>query len=303
MIDNIYDKSSKILFLVYQNNFLQYFGEYKKIIQELPTELDTLYGMNRRLDKLILVDDGTLQNWEFQFKNMNESQLKTFWEYNNVKSAQTGKIVDSFVVSFANPKLCDEEVSVGRSIVFRPIIKYLQKMNLGKKLIIIENKIKNNKKLSKQDEITLVLATLSVDNESKEKSVKYVCGLLKGIDNINNYRRTVIDSLIAFQIENFVKSRDDKKELNEVVSMKIPVEELFLQVEREVEFQNRYEEGFDEGKLEGKLEGKEEGRKEGKDEVILNMLNKKFDFDTIQKAVGCSKEHIQKLSNKHIASK
>lgn len=73
--------------------------------------------------------------------------------------------------------------------------------------------------------------------------------------------------------------------------MKIPVEELFLQVEREVEFQNRYEQGFDEGK------------EEGKDEIILNMLDKKFDFDTIQKAVGCSKEHIQKLSNKHVASK
>ena len=47
MIDNIYDKSSKILFLVYKNDFLHYFGEYKKIIQELPAEFDTVYGMNR----------------------------------------------------------------------------------------------------------------------------------------------------------------------------------------------------------------------------------------------------------------
>ena len=138
MIDNIYDKSSKILFLVYQNDFLKYFGECKKIIQELPTELDTLYGMSRRLDKLILVDDGTLQNWEFQFKNMDENQLEIFWQYNIIKSAQTGKIVDSFVVSFGDPRLCNEEINVGRSIVFRPIIKYLQKMNLDKKLIIIE---------------------------------------------------------------------------------------------------------------------------------------------------------------------
>lgn len=198
MIDNIYDKSSKILFLVYKNDFLHYFGEYKKIIQELPAEFDTVYGMNRWLDKLILVDDGTLQNWEFQFKNMNENQLKTFWEYNNVKSAQTGKIADSFVVSFANPDSCDEEVNVGRSILFRPIIKFFQKMNLDKKVIMIENKIKINKKLSKQDEITLVLETLAVDNENKEKSVKFVCNLLKNIGDINNYRRTVIDSLIAF---------------------------------------------------------------------------------------------------------
>ena len=291
MIDNIYDKSSKILFLVYRNDFLQYFGEYKKIIQELPTELDTLYGMNRRLDKLILVDDGTLQNWEFQFKKMDEDNLKIFWEYNNVKSAQTGKIIDSFVVSFANPDSCDEEVNIGRSIVFRPIIKYLQKMDLDKKLSSIEDKIKDNKKLSKQDEITLVLATLAADNEDKEESVRFVCNLLKNIGNMDNYHRTVIDSLIAFQIENFIKSEEVKEELNEVLSMRIPVKELFLQVEREVEFQNRYEQGFGEGKV------------EGKDEVILNMLDKKFDLDTIQKAVGCSKEHILKLSNKHVASK
>ena len=129
---------------------------------------------------------------------MNENQLKTFWEYNNVKSAQTGKIADSFVVSFANPDSCDEEVNVGRSILFRPIIKFFQKMNLDKKVIMIENKIKINKKLSKQDEITLVLETLAVDNENKEKSVKFVCNLLKNIGDINNYRRTVIDSLIAF---------------------------------------------------------------------------------------------------------
>lgn len=303
MIDNIYDKSSKILFLVYQNDFLRYFGEYKKIIRELPTELDTLYGMNRRLDKLILVDDGTLQNWEFQFKNTDECQLKTFWEYNNVKSAQTGKIVDSFVVSFANPDSCDEKVDVGRSIVFRPIIKYLQKMGLDKKLITIKDKIKDHRKLSKLDEITLVLSTLAVDNENKEKSVRFVCDLLRCIDNIDNYRRTVIDSLIAFQIENFVISKEEKEELNEVLSMKIPVEELFLQVEREVEFQNRYEQGFDEGRIKGKEEGKKEGKKEGKNEIILNMLDKRFDFETIQKAVGCSKEHIQKISDKHIASK
>lgn len=291
MIDNIYDKSSKILFLVYQNDFLEYFGEYKKIIRELPTELDTLYGKSRRLDKLILVDDGTLQNWEFQFKNIDEGQLNIFWQYNNIKSAQTGNIVDSFIVSFANPKLCNEEVNVGRSIVFRPIIKYLQKMNLNKKLSIIGDKIKSNNKLSVQDEITLVLATLAVDNENKEKSVKFVCDLLSKIKDIKGYRRTVIDSLIAFQIENFVKSREDKEKLNEVVSMKIPVEELFLQVEREVEFQKRYEKGYDEGKM------------EGKDEIILNMLDEKFDFDTIQNVVGCSRKHIQKLSNKRVSSK
>lgn len=59
MIDNLYDKASKISFSVWEDDFLQYFGEYKKVIAELGTEIDTLYGKHRRLDKLILVDDDT----------------------------------------------------------------------------------------------------------------------------------------------------------------------------------------------------------------------------------------------------
>ena len=92
MIDNLYDKTSKISFSAYQNDFLKYFGEYKKVISELGTEIDTLYGKHRRLDKLILVDDDTIQNWEFEFGIIGEDELIKSWEYNIIKSAQTGKV-------------------------------------------------------------------------------------------------------------------------------------------------------------------------------------------------------------------
>lgn len=68
MIDKIYDKTSKISFSAYGDDFLRYFGEYKRIVEELGTEVHTLYGTHRRLDKLVLVDDGTLQNLEFELK-------------------------------------------------------------------------------------------------------------------------------------------------------------------------------------------------------------------------------------------
>ena len=35
-----------------------------------------LRAENKRLDKLVLVDDGTLQNWEFEFKDLDEDTLK-----------------------------------------------------------------------------------------------------------------------------------------------------------------------------------------------------------------------------------
>ena len=66
MVDKLYDKTSKIAFSAYGNDFLTYFGECKKIIRELATEFETLYGKHGRLDKLVLVEDDTLQNWEFE---------------------------------------------------------------------------------------------------------------------------------------------------------------------------------------------------------------------------------------------
>ena len=287
MIKDLYDKTSKISFSTYRDDFLMYFGEYKKIIGELGTEIHTLGGAHKRLDKLVLVDDDTLQNWEFEFRAIKENTLSKIWQYNNLKSAEISKIMDSFIISFANPELCEETIEIGRSIVFAPIIKYLQKMDLPQKLNTIEIKVNNNEKISIEDELTLIFVALSVSDNNKEKIVKRVCRVLDEIDYIDDYRQRVIDSLISFQIENFVKSKNDRDKLNEVVDMKVPVEELFLQVERESVYDEGFERGFDKGKL------------EGKDETIVNMLAKSFDVETIREVTGCSRKHIFELKNKH----
>lgn len=295
MIDKIYDKTSKISFKVYGDDFLEYFGEYKKIIRELGTEVETLYGAHRRLDRLVLVDDDTLQNWEFHFKPIDGDELRKFYEYNNVKSAQTGKDLDSFIISFANPQYCEEMIKIGRTIYFAPIIKYLQKMGLHKKLNKIEDKVNGNSRIAINDELTLIFVTLATPDGGKEKILKRVCEVLDKIDYITNYRRTVIDSLIAFQIENFVKSKSDRDKLNEVVDMQVPVEELFLQVEREAQYDRGYEQGYD--------EGRDEGRDEVKDEMILGMLKKSFDLDVIEEISGSSISHILDLKRKYFPSK
>lgn len=286
MIDKIYDKTSKIAFTAYGNDFLEYFGEYRTIIRELGTEIDTLYGKHRRLDKLVLMDDDTLQNWEFLLNNIGEDELEQSWQYNNIKSAQSGKVLDSFIICFANPDYCKESIQIGRSIFFAPIIKYLQKMGLPKELSTIEDKVKNNIRISTKDELTLIFVALSSPDKYKEETVKRVCNVLGKIDYITGYRRVVIDSLISFQIENFVKSKEDQDELNEVVDMQVSVEELFLQVEREAQFDKGYDKGFD----------------EAQDDVILNMLSRSVSDEVIRDYVGCSLERIQKIRNKGLDS-
>ena len=287
MIECIYDKTSKISFSTYGDDFLRYFGEYIRIIEELGTEVHTLYGTHRRLDKLVLVDDGILQNWEFEYHKLTQSTLSKIWDYNKLKSSETGKIMDSFIICFGNSASSEEEIKIGRTVTFAPIIKYLQKMGLPKQFSTIEDKVKDNRRITVLDELTLIFVTLSVKDSEKEKIVKRVCCILDEIDYIDKSRREVIDSLISFQIENFVKSEKDKNKLNKVVDMQLSVEELFLQVEREYEFDKGYD----------------QGRQEVKDEVILNMLNQSVDDAIIQNYTGCSLEHLQNLKREHLAGK
>ena len=287
LIDKIYDKTSKISFSTYGDDFLRYFGEYAEIIHELGTEIETLKGRNKRLDKLVLVDDGTLQNWEFEFKDLDEDTLKKSWGYNNLKSAETGKIVDSFIVSFGNPDNCDETFDIGRSIHFAPIIKYFQKMGLPEKLKNIEEKVRNNEKVDIFDELTLIFVTLSAHDKDKQETLNRVCDVLKEVDYIDNFRRKVIDSLIAFQIENFIDSQKERDRLNRVVDMQMSVEELFKQVFLEDEYDKGFDEGYD----------------EGKNEMILNLLKKSASIDFIEDVSGCSRGHILKIRNQNFAGK
>ena len=189
----------------------------------------------------------------------------------------------SFIVCFDDPDSCEEEIKIGRTVTFAPIIKYLQKMGLPKKLSTIEDKVKDNRRITVLDELTLIFATLSVKDSEKENMIKRVCCILDEIDYIDKSRREVIDSLISFQIENFVKSEIDKNKLNKVVDMQLSVEELFLQVEHEYEF--------------------DKGYTQGKDEIILNMLDQSVDEVIIQNYTGCSLEHLQKLKKEHLAGK
>ena len=151
--------------------------------------------------------------------------------------------------------------------------------------------------------MTLIFVTLSVKDSSKEKMLKRVCSVLKKIDYISEYRRVVIDSLISFQIENFVKTKEEQDKLNEVVGMQMSVEELFVQTEREYVFDSGYDQGIKEGVEKGVEKGVKKGKGEREDEIIMNMLENSADDEFILKVTNCSREHLQELKTKYLASK
>ena len=70
--------------------------------------------------------------------------------------------------------------------------------------------------------------------------------------------------------------------------MKKSIEELFVQVEREYEFDLGYTKGFNEGKNEVIVE------------VALRMLRSSVDDETIIKLTNCSRQRLQELKRKMI---
>jgi hypothetical protein len=88
-----------------------------------------------------------------------------------------------------------------------------------------------------------------------------------------------------------VKSKENRNKLNEVVGMQMSVEELFVQTEREYEFDS----GFSKGMIEGK--------KEVQEQFILNMMNDSIDDETILKWTNCSEERLQEIKRKFLADK
>ena len=76
-----------------------------------------------------------------------------------------------------------------------------------------------------------------------------------------------------------------------VIDMQMSVEELFIQTEREYEFDSGYNLGFKEGfKI-----GYKESVKGSVDEIIINMLESSVDDELIMKCTKCSGEHLQEL--------
>ncbi len=73
--------------------------------------------------------------------------------------------------------------------------------------------------------------------------------------------------------------------------MQMSIEEIFIQAERDYEFNS----GFDSGMK----EGMKEGIKNSKDEIILNMLKESVDEESILRLTGCSREYLHEFKRKH----
>ncbi len=92
------------------------------------------------------------------------------------------------------------------------------------------------------------------------------------------------------------EANDDRKILRE---WQLQDAKLKIIEENNAEKRRIHKEGIKQGKKEGKIEGIQEvlqkGAEESKKEVIINMLRKKLDYDTISEVTGKTIEEIKKI--------
>ena len=159
-IHKIYDTILKLIILSYPDEFLSYLGVEKSIKQILHTEIITKKGRQLYLDFLCQLEDNTLLNIEFQFTGPYKNDLERFHDYNIHSECEYDSRCETLIISFRKEGSGQKTRKIGKTKSLHPEIIYLGNTDFKKILNSIENKAKINLKLTKEEEISLMIMCL-----------------------------------------------------------------------------------------------------------------------------------------------
>ena len=240
----------------------------------------------------------SLFHMEFQYNATNKDDLKRFYRYNIEKQTETGKLIDTCVVNFQKEEKCETEETIGKTINFMPINKFLGDIDFEERLNNIINKVENNVKLSSKNQIDLILITLAPQTKDKRKTLETVCDIVGNAENfeIDNYKMAKLKQLIEFQITQFVNKKQ-QKELKKRLNMNAiekQMEEDIIKIIKDDEYYKGLEKGYDEGYNERKEE-----ETEFIERIIINLIKNNHNIKFIQTITEMSENEILKIAKKH----
>jgi len=286
-----------------------------------PTEVFTRRESSKYVDFLCELKNRTLLHVEFQYNATTEKLLEKFHGYNQAKSIENGRTVNTMVFNFQKLDKCAKSCWIGQSIFFRPVNIFLGDIDFEKRLNNIEEKVLNSiqsdghsaYKLSIFEEIDLVLTTLVPQTVDKEKSLRRVCYLFEK-DIIRKERNhNQIRLWLNCQIEHFIDEDKQKGFKKMLMSDRDPVD-IFRDIFIEDAYREGKADGIAEGKADGIAEGKADGIAEGKAEgiaegkaentekIVLNLLsNYDVDFETVSDIVGIDVGEVIEIRDKYFS--
>lgn len=236
-IHKIFDKILKLILIEYADEFLLYIGVDKAMKKILHTEITTKKGRTLYLDFLCELKDGTLLNIEFQITGPDGYDLDRFHDYNIHTQTLYDTICETIVISFKTSKSGQKTRRIGKTKSIHPIFIYLGDIDFEKILNTIENKAKNNIKLTNMDELSLMLMCLLPKYKNKKEILERIINLHKKEELFDKRKINTFKAVLKLEIENFVND-EERKKLKGELKMTPEAEEMITRAFYEVEMKH-----------------------------------------------------------------
>ena len=291
-IYHIYDIILKTILLVYGDEFLKFIGEKRSLKKVLKTEIITKKGRTLYLDYLCMLEDGTLLHIEFQFTAVSEEDLERFFDYNIFSQTEHDSLCDTVIISFRTQLAGKKILKIGKTKTTHPNFIYLGDIDFNKVLNNITDKVKNNSKLTGNDEILLMLMCLVPKNKNKVEILTKICKMLKKEELFDKTKIDTFKGVISLEIQNLL-SKVEQKKLKGKIKLTPETKELINNAISEVGRKYRY---LEKQELieEGMKKGMKKGKKEEKEEIAKNLKDILPD-EEIAKYTGLDLKTVQKI--------
>ena len=198
------------------HHYFQLDGEY---VYPIETEVITLNKRNLRMDIAYLRNDNVINNIENQGYIVDMKKLEIIAEYAKFLLINNDSLIDSIIISKVNPKYCEKEIYLTKTLILRPYYLYKSPEEILERLNNITSKVNNNIKLTYDEACEwAMLPTLAQDDIAPFVTQK-VCEQLKNDKTIRENLKTDICFILQIMIDRNIKNEKTKKELLEMINM------------------------------------------------------------------------------------
>ena len=268
----------------------------KKIKSKSATEIITPNFKTLFMDVAYEMEDGSILNYEHYSGVLTEEKLVHAGRYIFEKHEETNQKINTIIVSTGDPKKSVRIAWLGEKtsfIVFRII--FLKEYSGDEKLKKIKNKVKNNKKLTFNEIIELVLMVLFDNSRPPEEVVEEVCYLTTKLVDATPEERNLLRWGLFLISNKFVKDPKKLKELRQVIEMNNDSIYGLVHNAFQTEKEDYGEEKRQEGERTGEIKGNQKGRNEEKIEIATTMINKGYSSNEINEITQLDINSIEEL--------
>lgn len=292
------DITSKILRENLKHKSFAVYGiNVPRICQVLPTNLPAIEANELRLDNLFLLEDGSLALVDYEsdydqadkvkYLNYITRTVKRCFEEGSTRAAEVPKI-RMIVIYTADikPEKTQAIFDVG-CLQLQTEEAFLSIIDSEKTEIQLEEKIKNGKPLTEEEQMKFIILPLTYQGkEEKQKCIQRCFALAREVEDVK-VQTFILSGMLVFSDK--VVTREDSKRIREWI-MLTKVGQLFE--EEKMEYAKK---AVEEAVLEVRKEAEEATEKE-KRNTAAKLLKKGFSTAEILEVIeGMTAEEVEKL--------